>query len=148
MVCIIASTNAQKRHQFQFGEKVGKLHEFESELMADPNTAPLFERFNKNRKAQRAVNYTTLGLIGGTIGLVAILSSNSSYHNYDALIALGIGVIAAPATFLIGNAIAGGKKRRAKLAILEYYQNDLGYEDDPSLHLSIIDNGLGVVVRF
>ena len=148
-VGLLSGQEIQKhRHLYQIGQKVGKLHELETEIKADPAAVLLFDEFNRNRKAQRVINYVSLGLVGSTIGITTILANNNSGDNYDALASFFTGIIVTPIVFLFGNGIAGGQKRVAKKRLLNHYKVNVGYQFRPIFQVVGHNDGIGLGIKF
>ncbi len=99
-----------KPHLFQYDNHIGKLHEFSYIFENDEEQAEIFKKFNKTRKTQKFLNYTSLGVFSiGMIGAVT-LDAGDSEHNYNRLISFGVGFLGGGAIAIFGNLFAGVTK--------------------------------------
>lgn len=129
--------------------KVGKLHEFESFFQYNEQAVKHFKKFNRNRKAQRIINYTTLGIAGGAFVSGGIILTTD--FDDRGIITLGIwfsGAVLSGLNLGIGNLIAGTAKKRNKNKLLQ--KNDLTGKEyqQKKKYLAINQYGIGIGIQF
>lgn len=137
-----------KKHLFTDGFKTTKLHEFEDVFIFDETSARDFLRFNRNRKTQKIINYTSLGLLGlGFAPLVYLHASGNAGPLSDdlhgaSLTAVGA-VFISSTTALIGNFTTILFKRKNKKKLLNH--TGIGYSSSKkiSMYIAMNQNGFG-----
>lgn len=133
-----------KEHSFQYGDQVGKLHEFATVFQHDAEQYQHFTKFNKARKTQKVLNYTSIGIF--TLGMIgaATIEDNSSEHNYAALYSAGFGLLGGSAFAIFGNLIAGATKATHRKRLFDSVRS--GGLSQVKLQSSV--NGIGLSYTF
>lgn len=156
-LCLLGqSVSALEGGFFTNGELVGKLHEFEHSFKQSESCKRRFAKFNRSRKTQRVINYTSLGfggvgIISGTYYAIFVDDDTSSIITSE-VVGIGIGFLGLGLGFttaLLGNAIVLPIKSHRKNKLLyECADQSLGDLYMPSIQLHLTAAGVGVKYVF
>ena len=138
-------------HQFQSGDHIGKLHEFDYLFLYDERTANLFYRFDKARKHERVANYAALGTIvasGVTFGI--------ALQDFDIPFLSGfgvgsiLGVVPALGITLINLITSKRNKNKYRSELFSQINPNFvkQHKHQPNLDLRLTEYGVGLVFNF
>lgn len=140
------------KRQFTDGERIGKLHEFQSYFESDPMSKRLFVKYDKTRRTQRVVNYAALGITALAVANLAFNKSIDTGTNgsHGAFVVYLGSILVGPSIMLLANPIFEIVKRKRKAKLLHRMREDIGYGNANPFSLSIAQtsNGLGFVFAF
>ena len=135
------------------GNATGKLHEFEHVFVAHSESYDWFNKFNRTRKTQRIVNYSSLGISGaGLIYLYSVSEKEDITRNggHNAVAGAGL-ILLGPVIMLFTNPTLGTIKNKRKRRLLQSIETELSmrpYLKKIDINLAITQHGFGVVLCF